>query len=75
MSGCNKHLSFVKHQPRMYTPWREPVSERQVNAHFEQRILPELSVLLEAAFVDFSEAGCEEAVQDTVYQALEVSAR
>ena len=67
----SKHLSFVKYQPRSYSPWREPVSERQINAHFEQRILPELSVLLEAAFVDFSEADCEEAVQDATCQALE----
>jgi hypothetical protein len=66
-----KSPSITKHRPRAYTPWREPVSERQINAHFEQRILPELSVLLEAAFVDFSESDCEEAVQDAVCQALE----
>ena len=67
----SKHLSFVKRQPHTYSPWREPISEHQLNTHFEQRILPELSVLLEAAFVDFSESDCEEAVQDAICQALE----
>ena len=61
---------FSKHRPRVHSPWREPMSERQINTHFEKHILPELSVLLEAAFVDFSESDCEEAVQDAVCQAL-----
>ncbi len=69
--GRTKRLSFQNRKPHSYTPWREPVSERQVNVHFEQRILPELSVLLEAAFVEFSESDCEEAVQDATCQALE----
>ncbi len=57
-------------RPRAYTPWRAPMSERQQNACFEQTILPELGVLLEAAFVSFSEFDCEEAVQDATCQAL-----
>ncbi len=68
---CPNHLPFQKRKSCAYSPWREPVSERQINAHFEERILPELSVLLEAAFVDFSESECEEAVQDATCQALE----
>ncbi len=61
----------LPHATRAYSPWREPVSDRQINAHFEERILPELSALLDAAFVDFSESECEEAVQDATCQALE----
>ncbi len=70
MPGSTQRLSLSKYRPRAYIPWREPVSEHQLNAHFEKHILPELSVLLEAAFVDFSESDCEEAVQDAVCQAL-----
>lgn len=71
MSSHAKCLSFLKSQPRSYSPWREPMSERQINAYFEQQILPELSVLLEDAFQDFSDFDREEAVQDSVCQALE----
>ena len=66
-----KCLSFLKCQPRSYTPWREPVSETQVNTYFERQILPELSTLLEGVFRDFSDFDREEAVQDSVCQALE----
>ena len=65
-----KRLPFQNRTPRTYAPWREPMSEQQINTHFEKRILPELSVLLKAAFVDFSEFDCEEAVQDAICQAL-----
>ena len=71
MGSRAKYLSFLKGQPRSYSPWREPMSERQMNAYFEQQILPELSVLLEGAFRDFSEFDREEAVQDATCQALE----
>ena len=47
------------------------MSQRQVNAYFEQEVLPELSVLLESAFEDLTEFDREEAVQDSVCQALE----
>ena len=66
-----KCLSFLKCQPRSYTPWREPVSETQINAYFERQILPELSTLLEGAFQDLSDFDREEAVQDATCQALE----
>lgn len=71
MSSRAKCLSFLKCQPRSYAPWREPMSERQVNTYFEQRILPELTVLLEGAFEELSEFEREEAVQDATCQALE----
>ena len=66
-----KYLSFLKCQPRNYSPWREPMSEQQINTYFERRILPELSVLLEGAFEDLPEFDREEAVQDATCQALE----
>jgi len=66
-----KYLSFLKCQPRNYTPWREPVSERQINSYFEQQILPELTTLLEGAFEDLTDFDREEAVQDSVCQALQ----
>lgn len=71
MPSRTKCLSFLKSQPRSYSPWRKPLSERQVNAYFERQILPELSVLLESAFEELSEFDREEAVQDSVCQALE----
>ena len=37
------------------------MSERQINDYFERQILPDLSVLLEGAFRDFSEFDREEA--------------
>ena len=69
--SCAKYLSFLKYQPRSYSPWRKPMSERQINDYFERQILPELSALLEGAFQDLSEFDREEAVQDSVCQALE----
>ncbi len=66
-----KRLPHPTPHPHAYSPWREPLSARQLNTHFEEFILPELSILLEAAFVDFSESDCEEAVQDATCQALE----
>ncbi len=71
MPSRAKYLSFLKCQPRSYSPWREPMSERQINAYFEQQILPELSALLEGAFKELSEFDREEAVQDATCQALE----
>ena len=71
MPSRTKYLSFLKSQPRSYSPWREPMSERQVNEFFERQILPELSALLKGAFRDFSDYDREEAVQDSVCQALE----
>lgn len=71
MPGRAKYLSFLKCQPRTYTPWREPMSERQINTYFEQHILPELTILLEGAFEDLPDFDREEAVQDSVCQALE----
>jgi hypothetical protein len=71
MPGRAKSPSFTKCRPRAYSPWRNPVSERQIDAHFEHRILPELSVMLEGTFEDLSELDREEAVQDSVCQALE----
>ena len=66
-----KYLSFLKNQPRSYTPWREPISETQINAYFERQILPELSALLEGAFQEMTEFDREEAIQDATCQALE----
>ena len=66
-----KCLSFLKTRPRAYAPWREPVSERQINTYFEQQILPELTTLLEGAFEDLTDFDREEAVQDSVCQALQ----
>lgn len=66
-----KYLSFLKGQPRAYTPWREPLSDQQINTYFEQQILPELTVLLEGAFKELMEFDREEAVQDSVCQALQ----
>ena len=71
MPSRAKYLSFLKCQPRSYSPWREPMSERQIHAYFEQQILPELSALLEGAFKELSEFDREEAVQDATCQALE----
>lgn len=65
-----KIISYLKCKPRSYTPWREPMSERQINSYFEQQILPELTVLLEGAFEEMAEFDREEAVQDSVCQAL-----
>lgn len=65
-----KCLSFLKCQPRSYVPWREPISERQINAYFEKQILPELTILLKGAFEELSEFDREEAIQDSVCQAL-----
>ena len=70
-SSRTKCLSFLKCQPRSYAPWREPVSETQINVYFERQILPELSTMLEGAFQGFSEFDREEAVQDATCQALE----
>jgi len=71
MPSRAKYLSFLKSQPHTYAPWRKPVSERQINAHFEKQILPELTVLLEGAFEDLTDFDREEAVQDSVCQALQ----
>ena len=70
-SSRAKYLSFLKCQPRAYTPWREPMSEHQINAHFERQILPELTILLEGAFTELDEFDREEAVQDATCQALQ----
>ena len=66
-----KIISFLKCRSRSYTSWREPMYERQINTYFEQQILPELTVLLEGAFEEMTEYDREEAVQDSVCQALQ----
>ncbi len=68
MPGRAKGQSFLKSRPHGYAPWRTPLSERQINAYFEHRILPELSTLLEGAFGELSELDREEAVQDATCQ-------
>ncbi len=67
-----KRPSFRENPRQSYSMWREPVSQRQINTYFEQHILPELSALLESAFVDIPEFEREDAVQDATCQALEV---
>lgn len=46
--------------------------QRQINACFEQHVLPELSARLEDALEDIPEFDREDAVQDATCQALEV---
>lgn len=70
LSARLEHPTVIMPHPRRYPPWREPLSERQINAMFERQILPELSVLLEDAFREFSDSDREEAVQDATCQAL-----
>lgn len=71
MPSRTKCLSFLKSQPHSYTPWREPMSTTQINTYFERQILPELTALLEGAFEELSEFDREDAVQDSVCQALQ----
>ena len=68
-AGRTKRLSPSKHEASPRAPWREP--KRRGDALFAERILPELSVLLDGIFRAVPHLDREEAVQDAVCQALE----
>lgn len=57
--------------PFAYTPWRTPLSDRQMNNAFESQIMPGLTLRLEHAFADLAEDEREDAVQDATCQAFE----
>lgn len=70
-SNRDKGSSSIKVVPFAYTPWRTPLSDRQMNNAFESQIMPGLKLRLEHAFVDLAVDEREDAVQDATCQALE----
>lgn len=68
----DKKRTKLKTSLPIVTPWREPLSIRQVNSLFEGAVMPGLVHRLQRLFHDFGNEDREETVQDCICQALEI---